>query len=86
MKIITSNEDDFLYDYLLELLQQVKLVQGGSAIPPTLRRHKPIRDYLLEKQKVKINHIEETYFTGGELNGLAIESYLHKKSLQNQQN
>lgn len=82
MKITTSNEDDFIYNYLLELLDQIKLVQGGSSIPPTLRRHKSIREYLIEKQKVKLGHIEETYFTDGELNGLAIENYHHKKSLQ----
>lgn len=82
MKIITSPEDDFLYDRIIELLSQVKLVQGGSAIPATLRRHKVIKDYLMEKQSMLITHIENTYFEDGDLNQFAIEKYLHKKSLQ----
>lgn len=76
MKVLTSSDDDFLYNRLLELLDQIKLVQGGSAIPPTLRRHKPIRDYLMEKQKQKIKYIEENYFCGGELDQTAIENYI----------
>ena len=76
MKILTSNDDNFLYDRLIVLLQQIKLVQGGSALPPTLRRHKAIKSYLMEKQKSKLNYIEENYFPDGELDQTAVESYI----------
>lgn len=76
MKILTSNDDNFLYDRIIVLLEQIKLVQGGSALPPTLRRHKAIRNYLMDKQKAKINYIEETYFPSGELDQTAVESFI----------
>lgn len=83
MKIITSNDDDFLYERLLELLQQMKLVQGGTSLAASLRRHNKIKMYMMEKQIQKIKHIEETYFCKDGLDQTAIEAYLHRKSLQN---
>lgn len=82
MTILTSNDDDFLYEKLLELLNQIKLVQGGSALPSTLRRHRQIKLYLIEKQIKKIEHIEKVYFTDDGLDLTAIESYHHKRALQ----
>ena len=80
MKIITSDEDNFLYDYLLKLLDQVKLVQGGTALSSTLRRHSKIKNYMIEKQRLKLNNIEEKYFMkNGELNQFEIENYLARK-------
>lgn len=85
MKILTSSDDDFLYERLLELLEQMKLVQGGTALASSLRRHNKIKLYMMEKQIQKIKHIEETYFCKDGLDQTAIEAYLHKKSLQNNQ-
>lgn len=82
MTILTSDEDDFLYEKLLELLNQIKLVQGGSSLPATLRRHRQIKLYLIEKQIKKIEHIEKKYFTDDGLDTTAIESYHYKRSLQ----
>lgn len=75
MKILTSNDDDFLYEKLLTLLNQIKLVQGGTALASSLRRHNKIKSYLIEKQIAKIKHIEEKYFTDDGLNNLAIQTY-----------
>ena len=83
MKILTSPDDDFLYERLLELLQQMKLVQGGTALASSLRRHNKIKLYMIEKQIQKIKHIEETYFCKDGLDQASIEAYHHKKSLQN---
>lgn len=83
MKILTSSEDDFLYERLLDLLQQIKLVQGGNALASSLRRHNKIKLYMMEKQIQKIKHIEETYFCKDGLDQIAIENYNHQISLQN---
>lgn len=83
MKILTSPDDDFLYERLLDLLEQIKLVQGGTALASSLRRHNKIKLYMIEKQIQKIKHIEETYFCKDGLDQTAIEAYLHKISLQN---
>ena len=82
MTILTSPNDDFLYERLIELLQQIKLVNGGTELAYTLRRHKNIRDYCKEKQIKQLKHIEDTYFIKDSLNTLAIDTYLQNKSLQ----
>ena len=83
MKILTSPDDDFLYQKLLVLLQQVKLVQGGTALASTLRRHNKLKVYLIEKQIDRIKSIEERYFNSdGSLDSVAIQND-HQKSLQN---
>lgn len=83
MKIITSSEDDFLYQQLLRLLYQIKLVQGGTALSSTLRRHTSLKIYLIEKQIEKIKTIEERYFTPQGLNHVVIHHDNQKESLQN---
>lgn len=75
MKILTSNSDNFLYSRILELLQQIKLVQGGTALSSTLRRHNKIRFYMIEKQRSLLNSIEEKYFTESGLNEDAINEF-----------
>lgn len=75
MKIKVTSDDDYLYEYLLTLLQQIKLVQGGTALSATLRRHNKLKTYLIEKQIEKIKHIEERYFNkDGTLRDLAIQA------------
>ena len=74
-KISTSSADNFLYDRLIDLFNEIKLIQSGSAVPATLRRHKIIKDYLIEKQKHILQYVEDTYFVGGDLNHLAIEAH-----------
>ena len=49
-KISVSKKDDFLYERIIVLLQQVKLVRGGTDLAYTLRNHRKIRDYCREKQ------------------------------------
>lgn len=83
MKILTSSDDDFLYQKLLDLLKQIKLTQGGTALASTLRRHSEIKIYLIQKQIEKIEYIEKKYFNDdGSLNQSAIHHYC-QKSLQN---
>lgn len=79
MKIMTSKDDDFLYDKLLALLYQIKLVQGGTSLSATLRRHSKVKNYLIAKQVSRLEHIEETYFDVDGLDQTAIESYLYEK-------
>ena len=62
MKISTSSKDDFLYERIIILLQQVKLVRGGTELAYTLRNHKKIRDYCKEKQSTELKYIEDHYF------------------------
>lgn len=84
MKKINSNsEDDFLYDYILKFLYEIKIVQGGNALSATLRRHKNLKSYLIDKQVSKLARIEDEFFTDDGLNHFAIESHNHQKSLQN---
>lgn len=79
--IITTSDDDFLYERIIKLLQEVKLVRGGTDLAYTLRNHKLIKQYLTEKQKAEIRYIENTYFDERDnLNTLAIQS--HHKTLQ----
>lgn len=84
MKVLTSKEDDFLYEYVLDFLEQIKLVQGGTALSATLRRHSLLKEYMIQKQRDKIAYIEETYFDmeHNSLNDDAITAY-HNRSLQN---
>ena len=87
MKILVSDNDDFLYERLLALLEEIKLVQGGTALSSSLRRHSKIKLYLIEKQIEKIRDIEEKYFTDSGLDQMAITSHhVKQKSLQNLNN
>lgn len=83
MKILTSNDDDFLYSQLLRLLEQIKLCQGGTALDSTLRRHNKLKIYLISKQIDRIRSIEERYFNpDGTLISSAIDAD-KKKTLLN---
>ena len=76
MKILTSKDDNFLYDRILKLLYDIKITQGGTALYSTLRRHTKMRDYLLAKQIEQIEYIENIYFLDdGSLNNLSIKSH-----------
>ena len=87
IKVLISNKDDFLYERIINLLQQVKLVRGGTDLAYTLRNHKKIRDYCVAKQKREFELIEEDYFNSdGSLDTDAIEGEFDKKSLQNNTN
>ena len=61
-KITTSSSDDFLYKELSDLLSQIKLAQGGTALDSTLHRHNMLRIYLISKQIDKIKEFETKYF------------------------
>lgn len=79
-KIETCSRDNFLYEELGRLLQEIKLAQGGTSLDATLRRHNMIRIYLISKQIDKIRDIEQTYFNeDGTLNDEAIMMYLDAK-------
>lgn len=84
MKIVTSSKDDSLYNYLIELLQQIKLVRGGTDLAYTLRNRKFIRDYLREKQVARLNYVEETFFNpDGSLDSDCLDSFNTQRALQN---
>lgn len=69
-----SPEDDFLYKKLMELLQQIKLTQGGTGLDASLRRHQKIKMYAMKKQIDRIKYIEETFFNpDGSIDQEAIE-------------
>lgn len=76
MKILTSKDDNFLYERILKLLYDIKITQGGSSLYATLRRHDKIKNYLIAKQIEQITKIEDIYFCdNGSLNQLAISSH-----------
>lgn len=74
MTILTSNEDDFLYERIIHVLEQVKLVRGGTELAYTLRNHPKIRDYCRAKQKKELDIIDSTFFNA--------DGSLKKESLQ----
>lgn len=94
MKFISSRElnvtsaDDFIYDYLLKLFKQIRLVQSGSSLDATLRRHPRLKNYCIAKQIDMINSVESTYFNeDGSLISEAVSNYQIKlRSLQNKSN
>lgn len=47
-----------LYNSLISLLQQVKLVHGGDGLVNTLKRHQKIRNFLTKYQKTLIIDLE----------------------------
>lgn len=75
MKIITSSDDDFLYNRILKLLSEIKLAHGGNFLASSLRKHPVIRTYLRDKQSKILINIESTYFTADDLDRTAIEQY-----------
>lgn len=84
MKILVSNQDDFLYERIITLLQQVKLVRGGTELAYTLRNHPKIRNYCRSKQQSELKYIDDNYFNSdGSLNGDFLADSVNKSSLQN---
>lgn len=51
--------DDNLYNQSIMLLQQIKLVQGNTALNSTLRRHSRLKKYLLQKQIDYLQTLED---------------------------
>lgn len=81
-QVHTSLKDDFLYERIIILLKQVKLVRGGTELAYTLRNHPKIRNYCREKQVQEIKDIEDFYFNSdGTLDHEAIEIEFEKNSL-----
>lgn len=75
----SNSGENILYDRIIVLLQQVKLVQGGTALASTIRRHKKIRDFLMKKQKQRIEYIEDIYFLpDGSLDLLSVNELSQK--------
>lgn len=90
MKILKSTElevgreDNFLYDWLIALFQEVKLIQGGTELAYTLRNHQKLKNYCIAKQRAKIALIEDGYFNeNGSLINEAISAHHKKMSLHN---
>ena len=48
-----------LYKDILQLLRDVKLTQGPSAVTATLQRHKSIKRFLFDYQKENIKNLED---------------------------
>lgn len=51
---------DMLYYRLIELLTEVKLVQGNMALNSTINRHKDIKEFMLQYQVDTLQDIEES--------------------------
>ncbi len=51
---------DMLYYRLIELLHEVKLVQGNMALNSTLNRHRSVKEFLLQYQVDTLQDIEES--------------------------
>lgn len=52
---IDSNQ---VYDKSIELLNQIKITQGATALNSTLRRHITLKKFLLTKQVERLSLIE----------------------------
>ena len=57
MTSVTSLSDG-VYDKLIRLLQEVKLVHGPLAVSSTLKNHPKIKEFLLKKQKGYMMELE----------------------------
>lgn len=51
---------DMLYFRLIELLTEVKLVQGNMALNSTINRHKEVKEFMLQYQVDTLQDIEES--------------------------
>lgn len=49
-----------LYDKSIELLRQIKLTQGNTALNSTLRRHVVLRKFLLVEQVKRLKFLESS--------------------------
>lgn len=82
-EIETNSEDNFLYSKLIKLFSEIKIIQGGTALASTLRRHSRLKNYCIAKQIAKLTHIEQTYFyEDGRLNDEAVKLINQKSTLQ----
>ena len=59
-----SNSDvkpinELLYDSVIKLLSEIKLAHGADFLNSTLRRHKKIKDFLLQYQKDKLSEFDD---------------------------
>lgn len=57
--MITSLNQE-LYNKAIELLQQIKLTQGNTALNSTLRRHSSLKKFLLEEQVNRLKFLEDS--------------------------
>lgn len=57
--MITSLKQE-LYNKAIELLQQIKLTQGNTALNSTLRRHSSLKKFLLEEQVNRLKFLEDS--------------------------
>ena len=82
--IVTNDDDTFLYDRLIVLFKEIKLIQSGSGLDSTLRHHRRLQNYCMAKQSDFLNHIEERYFLDdGSICLSAINDYHNRLNLQN---
>lgn len=57
--MITSLKQE-LYNKAIELLKQIKLTQGNTALNSTLRRHSSLKKFLLEEQVNRLKLLEDS--------------------------
>ena len=55
---MTSNKDEALFNYLIDLLWDIKLVGGPDFLKATLNRHDSIRKFLINYLKDKLEYLE----------------------------
>jgi len=55
---MTTLISDPLYESLVNLLHEIKIVQGIPAVSATLRRHDSIRKFLISKQISMLSDLE----------------------------
>lgn len=62
MTTISNNSENpyILYDKAISLLNEIRLVQGVTALNSTLRRHPRFRNFLIDKQVIKLDNLEES--------------------------
>lgn len=60
MDIVVSSVHDDIYNSLIKLLGELKLVLGPEGLSATIRRHKLVRDFLVTYQQDALNSIEST--------------------------
>ena len=77
--VSVTEDDDFLYHYLIDLLHAIRLTRGGTDLAYTLRNHPKIRDYLVSKQRRALQHVEDLYFNDdGSLNSSSVADFRYK--------
>ena len=59
MKIIISETDPDYYGRIMKILNDIKITQGPQAVNATLFRHKNIKKFIVERQKLEIHQFDE---------------------------